>query len=715
MLSVCKGGVHRWKCAVVGVHKTPQKSTKPTKTHKTLFLSLLKKLKLVVRISIIPPSIMPSPQQCAAANNIAAVFVQAAIRFAMLIARCQAGKTGAYLELINKMLREGMVTHAYILCGSNDTDLRNQAIKDATEANPEAFANGTIKVLFRQDFKTEMDITNAILVNDESHMDQTQNQELDVFLAKHGLSMDGNPKTLVEKNAFLVSVDATPYSELAALLHKESYPKHVESLALGDGYLGLADYHYAGLIRPTYDIGDAFSTMVRDAGKKYCLMRLTSGKHAKKQEAAAIAIYERLGGVVKYHTAEREEISVADLATAPEVSTLVIVRGRLRAGKVVKKEHIAFVWEGARISKTDALVQGLLGRMCGYDVPFRMDGDRKIPLIPLFVPASALKRHENKVMKTSEIERAIMEYPVALPTLATNLKKGHIANAASNGKTQCPPLRLTWDEEDDDWTFTEKYEEKFSRGVDLLEIKRRCCKLLNTKKNLDAIHNSSKYSAKQKAEILASIVTSHPSSSKVRNLEDKSQVDYFKMLREAHIRGHAVAENFGKCAPLNFAVTYKDYKAPHANRRHVYVIFYTDANNGAAPSLMSVDLKSRIPLTNGKSVFSIHDANLDRPIVAGGVVGFDESRIKTPDMLRSSLRDYMALWRDSGFTVARCIQSNKDRFTLQKGAFQYNSSEDNMVKEICRELSTEFGVKVKVAFTRSGDSTFNIKKISWSA
>jgi hypothetical protein len=217
----------------------------------------------------------------------------------------------------------------------------------------------------------------------------------------------------------------------------------------------------------------------------------------------------------------------------------------------------------------------------------------------------------------------------------------------------------------------------------------------------------------QKTEILERILPSGANSACARNLHDESQVAYFKQLREAYIRGHAAGENIGDCAPLNFLVTYEDYRAPHANSRHLYVVFYTDATNGVSPSLLAVDLKSRIPVTNGKSVFSIHDAHVDRPLVAGGVVGFDESRIKTPETLRSSLHDYMALWRDSGFTVARCIESNKDRFTLQKGAFQYLSPKNNMVELICRSLSTEFGVKVKVTYTRSGDSTFNVKKISW--
>ena len=637
---------------------------------------------------------MPYPEQRTAAQNIMAVFLAATLRFAMLIARCQAGKTGAYLELIRIMLENGMIQRAYILCGSNDTDLRDQAHKDAKKALPEAYANG-ITILFRQDFKTRMDITNSLIVVDESHMDQTQKQELDVFLAEHGLTMDGNPRTLVEKNAFIVSVDATPYSELAALMHKESFPKHVEQLAPGEGYFGLADYFHRGFVRPTYTIDSAFANMVRSAGKKYGLMRLTTGKYAEQQEAAAIAVYTSLGGEVKYHTAEREEISVADLATAPDVETLVIVRGRLRAGKVVEKQHIAFVWEGARVSKTDALVQGLLGRMCGYDVP--KDGD--MPRIILFAPQSSLKRHEGKVVKASEIERAIMEYPLALPTQATNIKKGHIANRPTNGKTQCPPLRL----ELDDSYFDERGNwHSVPDGEDCRAL------LIRSKPNI----YSAPFANKQKQEILSFLRTATPYTRTLAQGTSDPFKKYFGSIIQSHAAKTACAEHVAEFPQMTFFIT-RDAIVPNANKRHVYVVFYTDASNGVSPSLMAVDLKSRIPVTNGKSVFSIHDAHVDRPLVAGGVVGFDESRIKTPETLRSSLHDYMALWRDSGFTVARCIQSNKDRFSLQKGAFQYLSPKDNMVEVICRSLSTEFGVKVKVTYTRSGDSSFNVKKISW--
>jgi len=657
---------------------------------------------------------MPSPQQSAAAQKIMMALVDTVIRFAILFALCQAGKTGTFQELIRKMLQEGKIQRAYILCGSNDTDLRDQAHKDTAAANPEAYARGDVKVIFRQDFKdAQMDIANALVMVDESHLDQTQKQELDQFLAKHGLSMDGNPATLVEKNTFLVSVDATPYSELAALQHKESYPKHLVVLEPGEGYFGMADYFYGGFVHPTYDVCDKsreFTDMVRAAGKKYAIMRLSTGKKSDRLEAGAACAYRSVGGRVVYYTAEKEEILISALKEAPDHPTLVIICGRLRAGKVVPKKHISFVWEGAATSKTDSLVQGLLGRMCGYPFSERNPCGYGEEKPHIFLPPSSLKRNETKVIKASEIERAIMASHAILPTKATNLKKAHVAAAAANGKTQCPPLRLTWDASDDDWT------REFDASVGDRLWRERCHSLLMN--NLEAVRTSNVFSSEQKREILEQIVHQDPQRAAVRHLHGTTHHalepnSWFRKVREACDSGTAVTENVSDCKSLNFAITYHGYRAAHANRRHLYVIFYTDARCGASPGLLAVDLKSRVAQTNKKSVFSIHDSTVDVPLVAGGAVGFDESRIQTPTLLEQSLRDYLTLYRDSGLTVQRCIQSNKDRFALTKAAFQYVSPKNNMVEAICRTLNAEFGVKMKVTYTRSASTTFNVKKIAW--
>ena len=661
---------------------------------------------------------MPSDQQSTAANNIRAEFLSKRFRYAMLIARCQAGKTGAFQELIRLMLLNGDINRAYILCGSSETELRDQAHADTRKANADAYSRGDIKVLFRQDFKgADLDITRALIVVDESHLDQTQKQELDLFLGRYGLSMAGDPRVLAEKDTFMLSVDATPYSELSALMYKESPPKHVEQLAPGANYFGIQDYLYGGLMKATYDISSAeaaFEELVRSRGKKYAIMRLNTGKHAEKQEAVATAVYRRLGGKVLFFTAEKTQIEISKLNVAPEVATLIIVRGRLRAGKVVPKKHVSFVWEGAKASKTDALVQGLLGRMCGY--PFSEEnpsgyGDEK-PLI--FVPQSALTRREDKVVKASELERAIMEYPVALPTMGTNLKKGHIANRASNGKTQCPPLRLEWPVADsDEWTPLTGEGGSVS-GED-------CRDLL--KRNLSVI-DAAPFSTEQKMEIKGFIATAYPHTRTLKRTLQRAppseNSDSFKKYFSAVIAAceskTAVAEHVANFPQMTFFIITRDDIVPHANHRHLYVIFYTEATNGAAPSVMAVDLKSRIPQTNGKSGFTPHilEPHVDTVPVAGGVTYFDDSKVKTPALLESALRLYLQRYFDDEvLRMSRCIQSNKQRFSLSKRAFHYVSSKQNEVETICGKLGSEFGVKMKIIYARSGADSFNVKQIEW--
>ena len=108
------------------------------------------------------------------------------------------------------------------------------------------------------------------------------------------------------------------------------------------------------------------------------------------------------------------------LEDAPPTTTLVIVRGRLRAGKVVPKKHVGFVWEGAAKSKTDALVQGLPGRMCGYEF-----GATKPTL---YVPPTGLVYDELGLVLCGD-----------LPKTATNMRASQTTNGKSVFSTSPPP------------------------------------------------------------------------------------------------------------------------------------------------------------------------------------------------------------------------------------------------------------------------------------
>lgn len=656
---------------------------------------------------------MPSAEQRAAAENIITAFLVGGYRYALLMAHCQSGKTGCFQEVARQMLETGQCERVYILCGSNETELRDQAKADTAEANPGA----AIEVLFRQDFKgAAMDLKKALVIVDESHLDQTQGQELDTFLSRHGLSMDGNPAALVANGAFLLSVDATPYAELAALTHKETpYAKHVEELKPGAAYYGLADYMHSGNLRPTFEISpkayNAFGFRLKKCVRKYALIRVSKGKDLDAIRACARAV----GAQVLMYTADTTEVAIVRkqqvelkkrginvpcLEDAPTVTTIVIIKNRLRAGKVVPKRHIGFVWEGAQMSKTDSLVQGLPGRMCGYvgEGVYNLDADTK-PMI--FLPQSALERREKKVVKASEMERAIMGHPCALPTIGSNLAKGHIANATTNGTVQLPPLRLEWPETDsDEWT-----PQTAEQGDDIGEY---CRDFLM--KNMHAV-DAAPFSQAQKDEIKSFVAKAYPHKRSLQAGCSDPFKKYFGAVIEAHGTKTAVAEHVADFPEMTFFIT-KDAIVPGANCRHLYVVFYTKAG-GLGGGIMQAALKSRIPKTNGKSHFSIHDGAFDQPIVAGGVVGFAESQIRTPEMLESAMRAYLVAAQTPGLTAARCIQSVDGRFALSKAAYAWQSSKVNGVESVCAKLSAEFGVKLKPKYARSADGHFNVKTITW--
>jgi len=651
---------------------------------------------------------MAYPQQITAAENIRRAF-GGRLRYAILLARCQAGKTGAYQELIRIMLENGDIQRAYIVCGSSEILLRKQAIADTKKANGAAYKAGTIKVIFHNDFKTtDMDITNALIVVDESHMVQTQGQGLDAFLSRHGITMDGNPQTLNEQNTFVLSVDATPYSELAALKHKETpFEKHIEELVPGNGYYGLEHYWGNGLLRSTFNIAQnmtKFTNLVKSVSGKWILMRLHTCKATLATEKKLKELCRKNSWNLLNYTSEEREVAItrneqkdlgADtpcLEDAPDVTTIVILKGTLRAGKVVPKKHIGFVWEGAKNSKTDALVQGLPGRMCGYE----FDGDFR-PLI--FVPSSALARKEDKMLKASEIERAIMAHEMTLPSKGTNLNGCRNPNASKSGKTVLTPLRL-------DWPAAEQW-------GDEAEPKQAALRILRA--NVELIRNHSTYTDEQKMEILGFLNTATPHVANVENSEHI--IPFYKNVLDAYSNGTIVPHS--QEDEMTFVLIHKGsvgLRIPGANIRHFFVIFYTKANSGGG-AVATVPLEARIPTTTKKSIFSLPLNPGYAPPAAGGGLFFKADHLKSKAKFEAGMRKFLDTWKaqsemEDGLEVSNKIVTHQDNFRISTRAFPGGKDE---VQALCSEIGAEYGIVpvVKGRKGRVGKGYFNLAEISW--
>jgi hypothetical protein len=681
---------------------------------------------------------MIHPNQVLAATTIMQSFL-AGTRCALLKAQCQSGKTGTFQHLIKMLLNGGHITHAYIICGSSEIELRTQARDDTLEHNREYYRidakgiqSGEIEVIFHQDFKhAELNINNALIVIDESHMVQTKNQQLHGFLGVHGIKQNGDPTALFASNAYLLSVDATPYAEEAALYHKETpFPKKVVELMPGEGYFGLGDYKGNGLLRETFNIMDEperFEALLDTIPRKFVLIRLTHGVMATAAEQEIRYICERKGFPFLLNTSEATQIAVTRkqqeqltkernhvscMEDAPTITTIVIIRGRLRAGKVVPKKHVGFIWEGAAASKTDALVQGLPGRMCGYEF-----GEQK-PI--LFVPPSALISHEDKVVKASEMERAIIGAPQMMPQKGTNLKVSRIGNVAMRGDTIVTPWLFSVmlpaegvrrrDSDDDVTILPPQQEERYQSHEDMRMLGEHCRDALRM--SLDTIRLDRRLSPEARDEILG-IVANPATYAHVRQMVGSSQLDYYKQIVQADQDGTVPQEHIEGCPQMTFCVIFPGYeglRSPNDVRR-LYAIFYTNASPPIGK--LAVNLKSRIPTTNGKSVFGADDTT---HAVATIRTALTAAQIRTPVALEATLDLILTRWRESINTtmpMERIIHDEAGRFAFNKRTFHYESTKRNDVATICKRLETKFNIKIKVACVKGSETNFNVKTISW--
>ena len=317
----------------------------------------------------------------------------------VLLAQMQSGKTGAYLFVAAEMLRMKKIKKVIILCGCGDTELKEQMNDSIHEFErkyrtylmvehshlPERERSRIVAEIFKKDtivVKTGDELaakhssaepTNTLFIWDESHYAAGKNNRPNKFLDRLGIRADGSSICLAPNNNFVLSVSATPYAELIDL-HGEAQEKLVVKLIPGKEYKGvgcyLANKKIVGFAEWRTKLVEILSEQFAGAENKYGVVRVQGDVNMKD----VISIVNECGWAHKVYDADKPADkthvlkSMNELEHAPSKNTVIIIRGRCRMGKVVPKEHIAFVMETASASKTDTLLQGLLGRVCGYGI-----------------------------------------------------------------------------------------------------------------------------------------------------------------------------------------------------------------------------------------------------------------------------------------------------------------------------------------------------------
>lgn len=357
------------------------------------------------------------------------------VAWCVLTAQMQCGKSSTYFLVMAEKFRRGEIDRAIIFSGNNEKDLQDQtrsnfrkflpryskylvercnySREDALEIQLDLsnkMEDGAIRIIWSSKLKTVApNATRTLFIWDESHAAQNIGMRPDAFLACAGICPSGDPDVLRARGNFMLSVSATPISEISDALHLKQ-EKTIIRMDTPANYYGIANMLESGRINGYKKIDEVFDIEVPNfANPKWGLIRAVGDKADQIRFCAVQKGWKTIDFCDKI----KDIGSLSELAAAPEVPTLVLLKELMRMGKELDKEHIQFVMETSD-SKTDVTVQGLLGRVCGYH-EYR---DINVYLCHKFVQSDELERF-----------LALHAGKDCIPRRANNIKAGRKENS----------------------------------------------------------------------------------------------------------------------------------------------------------------------------------------------------------------------------------------------------------------------------------------------
>jgi hypothetical protein len=664
----------------------------------------------------------PHPNQEVAGDRAFDLFSTGSVQYVILKADVQSGKTGCYLYIARLMLSRGIVDDVYFLCGSNETSLRAQAQKDVRDYfDGTPFANH-VHVLFRQDFnKSTMNQYRVLIVNDESHLDCKKGQLLHQFLGRHHLNMSGTTPYMIRQQVYILSVSATPFAEEAAMSYKASYPKELVQLQPGAGYFGPSDYLESGRLQSTFalssqDQRSRFIDLVQTTStQKYVLLRGGEKRNARSL-SPLIADLQRKGMNI-YHftsayeganaqiTITREEadaheqkygVRIPSLEDQPERTSIVLLDGRLRCGKRVPKEHVGMVWEMGNGKLADVIIQSLLGRMSGYDVP------RENPPY-IYVSPHLLKERSKKVITESDLRRYVIQKDLQgddvidevtlAPLYATNLvPKEMIKKQERDGVVYhaCVPIPFTLSS---DQIHRMHHE-------DALTIKSWCLDRLIELVEDEDLFGEQPMTDEQVSEIIDKLEQITADACNLRRYEKKpvghmSNHRFHDQQVEAYRKQEITKESIETYPFLTFCVTFPGFVPQSEEHRtpsgHVFAVF----NTRSTPFINTIPLECRVSKENGLTHFtmSIEDEKEEaiHQVVAASIHGLTSAVYDRPDEFEAQLRYFVRMERESRGYVSRQLSGVNGGIHLLRSAYGPNWQ---ILKSIMSRIESTYHVKL---------------------
>jgi hypothetical protein len=403
----------------------------------------------VQEVQEVQSQVMAYPNQIVAAKKIIDVFNGNECHWAVLLAHPQSGKTQTFYYVACHMLcfnpsTRRNIERVVVICGNAEHELSDQ-LRDSKSQFIRLFVQTecasypepeTLIQMLEQQIQVwcGADLThnathpqiahNTLFIWEEAHCAQDKTNRPHKYFQNQHITADADVSNLEgQRNNYVLTVSATPFSELSNYYH-HGQNKRVVRLEPAEGYKGPRQFLESGAIvqfDPRLSQAEVMAQAIMEAplteAPKYAIVRVRDFKESDNMSecirmAGELGWAHRVYDSNTKHNQPGSMQSMDELAVAPHFNTVILIRGMCRMGKRVPKEHISFVVETSKSSKTDTVLQALLGRMFGYhdNMNIRVYISRKVNLDDI--------RRYAEMMETAD------DVPLVIPRSGKNLIAG---------------------------------------------------------------------------------------------------------------------------------------------------------------------------------------------------------------------------------------------------------------------------------------------------
>jgi len=317
------------------------------------------------------------------------------VDFIHLQAQMQSGKTGACLYVACKLLESNSINSFHVLSGISDIDLKNQWIEkidthydDYFKPNPfnniEFQYHTLLKQLIRsnvffgkaiKNIETLDDFKNSLIILDEIHYGSSYDSIICKLFKRLNIKsiLEGNSCDLLKKYNIKILVVTATAANLDAIYHNTSASENWGRVYMSPGpnYKSVLDYYTNNNVFPNFNINTSDISNIVDILNKYKSLHKYMIFRAVTQKASIIIEICNILNI-PYIFYDQDNITQFD-NIQPQQFTCILIKSKLRVGKELNKDHICAVFETSLIINTDTLLQGLFGRVCGYNITNNID------------------------------------------------------------------------------------------------------------------------------------------------------------------------------------------------------------------------------------------------------------------------------------------------------------------------------------------------------